>query len=146
MTPTVTETGTLWWAISASENQPQTTEFADATCPTKEEIQKYAARPNVEEANMTEDQKNNAEKTKDDYAGTETGPADGETWIDFQQRLYKEHLADNWYGALNIYNTGSTGTINASWLFSETSYQICGYAENVYGQTSVGNVAYFSTL
>lgn len=106
---------------------------------------KYAARPNVDEANYTADQKANADKMSDDYAGTETDPAEGEEWAAFEHRLYKEHLADSWYGALNIYNTASSQTINATWLFSETEYQICGYADNVFGQTSAGNVAYFQT-
>lgn len=44
---------------------------------------KYAVRPNVDEANYTADQKANADKTTDDYAATETNPAEGETWADF---------------------------------------------------------------
>jgi len=32
-----------------------------------------------------------------------------------------------------------------TWLWAETKYQVCGYADNVYGNTSDGSVAYFAT-
>lgn len=59
--------------------------------------------------------------------------------------MYKAHLADTWYGALNVYNTSAIGSISATWLYSSTDYQICGYHENVFSMTSEGSVAYFST-
>lgn len=83
MTPTVTKVGTLWWVISAEKDHYQSTEFTDATCDDRDTIMKYAARPNVDEANYTADQKANADKMSDDYAGTETDPAEGEDWADF---------------------------------------------------------------
>lgn len=83
MTPTVTKVGTLWWAINAAQNHHQTTEFADATCPTKETIMQYAARSNVPYTDMTADQQANADITSDSYSASETGPADGETWTTF---------------------------------------------------------------
>lgn len=63
-----------------------------------------------------------------------------ETWEEYQYRLYRAHLQDSWYGALNIYNTSASYSINATWLFSATEYQICGYAQNVYN--TAGTVAY----
>lgn len=59
--------------------------------------------------------------------------------------MYKAHVADTFYGALNVYNTSTIGSIGLGYLYAETDYQTCGYAENVYGNTSEGSVAYFST-
>lgn len=59
--------------------------------------------------------------------------------------MYKAHLADSWYGALNVYNTSSIGSIAATWLYGTTDYQVCGYHKNVFGNTSTGSVAYFAT-
>lgn len=36
--------------------------------------------------------------------------------------------------------------ITAGYLFAETEYQICAYAENVYGNVSDGAVKYFATV
>jgi len=44
-----------------------------------------------------------------------------------------------------VYNTSTIGSIGAYNLYAETDYQICGYAENVFGNVSAGSVAYFST-
>lgn len=46
---------------------------------------------------------------------------------------------------MNIYDTGNVGSISATWLYSETAYQLCAYHENIYTKWSAGSVVYFST-
>jgi len=60
-------------------------------------------------------------------------------------RLYRDALQGNIYGSLNIYNTSSIGSISVPGLAAGTDYQICAYAENVFGSVSDGSVAYWST-
>jgi len=55
------------------------------------------------------------------------------------------HTQDTWYGALNVYSTTAVGSIMPTYLWSETDYQICAYAENIYENWSAGSVYYFST-
>jgi len=49
------------------------------------------------------------------------------------------------YGAINVYNTSSISMISLVHLWADTHYQVCGYADNVYGNTSAGSVQYFDT-
>lgn len=83
LTPTITKVGTLWYAISAAKDNYQSTEFADANCPTLDTIKQYAAPLNVPDTDLTADQQANADSMANDYAASETGPADGETWSTF---------------------------------------------------------------
>lgn len=50
------------------------------------------------------------------------------------------------FGSLNVYSTSSIGSINFNGVSAGTDYQICAYAENVFGSVSAGSVTYWSTL
>lgn len=79
MAPKVSQTGTLWWAMSA--RQQGASDYTDARCPSLDTIKQYAAELNA--TTLTEDQQANADKMRDDVDNTETDPADGESWEDF---------------------------------------------------------------
>lgn len=79
MAPKVSQTGTLWWAMSA--RQQGGSDYTDARCPSLDTIKQYAAELNA--TTLTEDQQANADKMSDDVDNTETDPAEGESWADF---------------------------------------------------------------
>jgi len=145
LSPAVSKAGILWWALTAAKSHHQSTDFSEANCSTQADIEKYAARPNTSDNDKTDDQKSNESKMKDDYLGQSTDPASGQSWAEFSRARYTAHKQTVYYGAINVYNTSSVGSINASWLWANTEYQICGFAENVFEQSSVGAVAYFTT-
>lgn len=68
-----------------------------------------------------------------------------ETFAEFERNRYIAHLQDNYYGAMNIFNVAALGAINPTYLWAATTYQVCAYAENIYGNASEGVVVYFST-
>lgn len=68
-----------------------------------------------------------------------------ETFAEFERNRYIAHLQDNYYGAMNIFNVAALGSINPTYLWAATTYQVCAYAENIYGNASEGEVVYFST-
>ena len=54
-------------------------------------------------------------------ANTESDPQTGETWIDFQHRLYKKHLSTTWVGSISMFATTAVQTVTFNWLWAGTS-------------------------
>jgi hypothetical protein len=60
-----------------------------------------------------------------------TDPKPGETWVDFQWRLYKTHLEQVWTGSVSITNLTVVTTLTFDWLYAATTYQLSGYLDNL---------------
>ncbi len=43
------------------------------------------------------------EKVKDEYIKETVDPAENETWVQFQQRLFKTHSQEHWSGPINFF-------------------------------------------
>jgi hypothetical protein len=80
------------------------------------------------------------EKVKDEYIKDIVDPAENESWVQFQQRLFKTHSQEHWSGSITFYALTGVSTINFTWLWGTTTYQVCGYYENVYGRTSAMSI------
>jgi hypothetical protein len=65
------------------------------------------------------------------FCQTETDPQTGETWTDFQHRLYRTHLKTTQSGAIAMYTTTSSTPLTFTCLASGTSYQLIGYLDNL---------------
>jgi hypothetical protein len=85
---------------------------------------------------------------KDDGANSESDPQTGETWAQFQRRLYKGHLETQWVGAISMYATTAVSTLSFSWLWASTQYQISGYLDNLSSSSTTPTVRteYCTTL
>lgn len=129
--PVVSQVGLILWAITA--RQQGANDYTNGQCSDISTIDDNAWNGY---STITAAEQANEDKIATDYLDTETDPADGETWSAFQQRKYKEHLQDTYYGKEWIYNSATAGSISATWLWAATDYQICGYVINEYGSIS----------
>jgi hypothetical protein len=43
------------------------------------------------------------EKVKDEYIKDVVDPAENESWVQFQQRLFKTHSQEHWSGSITFY-------------------------------------------
>jgi len=73
-------------------------------------------------------------------------PEIGETWENFQYRLYKDHLQTQAVGFLPIYSLNNSQIVSFNWLWASTEYQIAGYLDNLSPEMpSKAHIEYFST-
>ena len=68
---------------------------------------------------------------KDSGANSQSDPDTGETWEDFQRRLYKLHLQTKWTGSISMYATTAVASLSFTWLWAASVYQISGYLDNL---------------
>ena len=85
------------------------------------------------------------QQRENEHSANEYDPQDGETWVDFQTRIYKEHLQNQWFGSISFSSLTNVKSITANWLMASTNYQLCGYLENVYGNASELGCGYLTT-
>lgn len=143
--PTVDQVGQIWWALGAKGSTADSTTGEGNSCPTLEVIKQNAAEPTVAYTDMSTEQKTNYDLTNNKNQTQEADPADGETWVQFQQRLYKTHLMTSYFGIHIVPDASNAGTITADYLQAETDYQMCGYLENIYGDVSTISLDYWVT-
>lgn len=55
------------------------------------------------------------------------------------------HSQEHWSGSVTFYALTGVSTVNFTWLWGTTVYQVCGYYENVYGRTSAMSIASITT-
>jgi hypothetical protein len=78
---------------------------------------------------------------------SETDPQAGETWAQFQHRLYTKHMETKWLGSLSMFSITGAQTTLFNWLWAGTNYQIAGYLDNLgpTNSTPTARIEYFST-
>ena len=64
-------------------------------------------------------------------SNTQSDPATGESWTDFQRRIYKAHLQTKWTGSISMTATTAVTTLTFNFLYANTVYQIAGYLDNL---------------
>ena len=69
----------------------------------------------------------------------------GETWTDYQSRLFKSHLMSSWVGSLAVSDPTVTALLTVDWLWAGSSYQISGYLDNL-NPFPVGVAVYTQTF
>jgi hypothetical protein len=77
----------------------------------------------------------------------ETQPKAGETWSDFQRRLYISHLGSTWVGSVPMNPEEPAKTVTVDWLWAGTGYQLVAYFDNMKEDTagSPASIANFTT-
>lgn len=69
----------------------------------------------------------------------------GETWTDYQTRLFKAHLMSSWIGSLAVSDPTVIVPLTVDWLWAGCSYQISGYLDNL-NPFPVGVMVYTQTF
>jgi len=77
----------------------------------------------------------------------ETQPRAGETWSDFERRLFTSHLGSTWVGSIPMNPKDSPRTVTVDWLWAGTGYQLVAYFDNMKADTegSPANLGNFTT-
>jgi hypothetical protein len=131
VTPSTDQIGTLYWQLSAKGSDILSSEELSS------QVGSIITSTNATSAGDLLIQ----QITKE-YIGHETDPVQGETWVEFQHRVYKAHLEDYWIGRDAVLTTTNSFTRDFYWLYAGTKYQISGYLNN---GTTV-KTEYFSTV
>ena len=75
-------------------------------------------------------------QVKDFYSGLDNTPKNGESWEDFQRRLYAEFVGKLWLGAAYVDAGITTDLVTFKWLWAETSYTAKVFVDNKSGYFS----------
>jgi hypothetical protein len=129
VTPSCDEVGTLYWQLAAKGSTILS--FDELTSEVGSVI-------------TSSDSTSGAAQLDSQIA--ETDPAEGETWVEFQQRVYQAHVMDYWIGGDAVVTTADSFTRNFYWLYAGTKYQISGYLDNGYSTNSPAKTEYFTTV
>lgn len=66
-------------------------------------------------------------------------PNNGESWTNFQKRLYRNFMQQAWYGQMYV-DAGTTSDIfSINWLWAGTQYKVVVYADNKSGYYNNGS-------
>jgi len=89
----------------------------------------------------------NTDPSTQEDVTSEADPQSGETWVQFQHRLFTKHMETKWLGSISMYSTTGAQSILFNWLWSGTSYQIAGYLDNLgpTNSTPTARIEYFAT-
>jgi len=72
----------------------------------------------------------------------ETQPKTGETWSDFERRLYISHLGSTWVGSIPVNPVVLPQTVTLDWLWAGTGYQLVAYFDNMKANSSGSQPAF----
>jgi len=89
----------------------------------------------------------NTDPSTQEDVTSEADPQSGETWVQFQHRLFTKHMETKWLGSISMYSTTGAQSILFNWLWAGISYQIAGYLDNLgpTNSTPTARIEYFTT-
>jgi hypothetical protein len=135
VTPSCDQVGTLYWQLAAKGSMILS--YTELSTEVGSVISSRNSTSNAAQLDAQID---------DEYNNRETDPAEGESWVEFQQRVYQAHVMDYWVGGDAVVTTTNSFTRNFYWLYAGTKYQISGYLDDGYSTNSTAKTEYFTTV